>query len=100
MCSWGPPSFQGVNSYIHLQDISTINTISSDPLIVNVRFKLSSESGLLLYAATGDNFLSLGLENGALVLRFTGRETGEEIRVVHNTTTVHDGLWHRIKAVR
>lgn len=68
--------------------------------MVNVRFKLSSESGLLLYAAAGDNFLSVGLENGALVLRFTRTESEEEIRVVHNTTTVHDGLWHRVKAVR
>lgn len=100
MCSWGPPSFKGLNSYIHLQDTSTLNTISTDPLVVNVRFKVSSESGLLIYAMAGDSFLSVGLENGALILRFTGKDSGEEIRVVHNTTTVHDGLWHRLKAVR
>lgn len=68
--------------------------------MVNVRFKISSETGLLLYAAGGNNFLSVGLENGALVLRFSGEEKEEEIKVVHNTTTVHDGLWHRVKAVR
>lgn len=68
--------------------------------MVNVRFKVSSESGLLLYATAGDNFLSVGLESGALVLRFSGKESEEQIKVVHNTTTVHDALWHRVKAVR
>ncbi|KAG5891301.1 hypothetical protein JTB14_000182 [Gonioctena quinquepunctata] len=100
LCSRGPPSFQGSNSYIHLNDVSTLDAISSDPLVVNVRFKSSSQVGLLLCAFAGDDFMSLGLENGALVLRFSMRERGEEIRVVHNTTTVHDGLWHRVKAVR
>lgn len=77
-----------------------MEAISSDPLDVNVRFKLLSETGLLLWAATGDTFLSLGLERGALVLRYNVRGREEEICVVHNSTTVHDGLWHRIKAVR
>ncbi|KAJ8971784.1 hypothetical protein NQ314_000530 [Rhamnusium bicolor] len=100
LCSRGPPSFHGINSYLHLNDASTLDVISSDPLVVNVRFKLFSEFGLLLWASAGDSFLSLGLERGSLVLRYSVRERGEEIRVVHNTTTVHDGLWHRVKAVK
>ncbi|KAJ8925428.1 hypothetical protein NQ315_009261, partial [Exocentrus adspersus] len=100
LCSRGPPAFHGVDSYLHLKDASTLDAISSDPLVLNIRFKVSSQSGLLLFASTGENFVSLGLEKGSLVLRYSGRERGEEIRVVHNTTTVHDGLWHRVKAVK
>uniref|UniRef100_A0A6P7GAQ0 Pikachurin-like n=1 Tax=Diabrotica virgifera virgifera TaxID=50390 RepID=A0A6P7GAQ0_DIAVI len=100
LCSRGPPFFHGTNSYIHLNDITTMDAISTDPFVVNVRFKISSKSGLLLYALGTDSFLSLGLENGALVLRFSIKERGEEIKVVHNSTTVNDKLWHRVKAVR
>ncbi|XP_019866819.1 pikachurin [Aethina tumida] len=100
LCSRGPPAFHGTNSYLHLNDAVTLDTISTDPLDVNVRFKLSSESGLLLWASTTGSYLSLGLEKGALVLRYSVRDSDEEIKVVYNSTTVHDGLWHRVKAVR
>ncbi|CAG9821107.1 unnamed protein product [Phaedon cochleariae] len=100
LCSSGPPLFRGTNSYIHLNDVSTLQAISSDPLVVNVRFKLSSSAGLLVSVLVGDVFVCLGLEHGALVLRFSVKGRGEEIRVVNNITTVHDGLWHRVKAVR
>ncbi|KAJ8960123.1 hypothetical protein NQ318_003842 [Aromia moschata] len=100
LCSRGPPSFYGTDSYLYLHDSSTVDAVSSDPLVLNVRFKTSSEFGLLLWASGGGSFLSLGLERGALVLRFSVRGRREEIHVVHNTTTVHDGLWHRIKAVK
>ncbi|XP_060522277.1 pikachurin [Cylas formicarius] len=100
LCSRGPPSFHGVDSYYHLGDSTTVEAISSDPLDVNVRFKVSYSSGLLLWASTGSGFVSLGLEDGALALKFSSRDNEEQICVVHNSTTVHDGLWHRIKAVR
>ncbi|CAH0550075.1 unnamed protein product [Brassicogethes aeneus] len=99
LCARGPPAFRGSNSYLHLDDGVTMDAISSDPLDVNVRFKSASESGLLLWASSGSHF-SLGLEKGALVLRYNGHESNEEIKVVYNATTVNDGLWHRVKAVR
>ncbi|XP_044264183.1 pikachurin [Tribolium madens] len=99
LCARGPPAFRGTDSYLHYNEPFTLEALSSDPLDVNVRFKVSSESGLLLWMnSVYGGFLSLGLEEGALVLRFTVR--GEEVVVVHNSTTVHDNLWHRVKAVR
>lgn len=99
LCSRGPPSFTGVDSYLHFNDASTLATLVSDPLDINVRFKVSTSDGLLLWMDSGSgDFLSLGLEHGALVLRYTVR--AEEIVVVHNITTVHDNLWHRVRAVR
>ncbi|XP_076268122.1 EGF like, fibronectin type III and laminin G domains protein pikachurin [Rhynchophorus ferrugineus] len=100
LCSRGPPSFRGTDSFFHLKDATTMEAISTDPLDINVRFKSSSESGLLLWAFTGSGFVSLGLRRGALELRFSSRYREEEMLVVHNSSTVHDGLWHRVKAVR
>ncbi|XP_050295115.1 pikachurin [Anthonomus grandis grandis] len=100
LCSRGPPSFNGVDSFFHLSDSTTMEAISSDPLDINVRFKSHSESGLLLWAYTGSSFVSLGLKHGALEMRYTSGYREDEMWVVHNSTTVNDGLWHRIKAVR
>ncbi|KRT81435.1 hypothetical protein AMK59_6000, partial [Oryctes borbonicus] len=99
LCSRGPPAFSGADSYLHFNDPTTLTTLVSDPLDINVRFKISSADGLILWMDSGSgDFLSLGLEKGALVLRYTVR--AEEIVVVHNSTTVHDNLWHRVRAVR
>ncbi|GJQ82652.1 hypothetical protein Trydic_g19669 [Trypoxylus dichotomus] len=99
LCSRGPPAFSGTDSYLHFNDPATLTTLVSDPLDINVRFKISSTDGLILWMDSGSgDFLSLGLEKGALVLRYTVR--AEEIVVVHNSTTVHDNLWHRVRAVR
>lgn len=84
---------------MHFDDSRTLEALVSDPLDVNMRFKVSSQNGLLLWLNSGaGDFLSLGLENGALILRYSVQ--GEEVLVVHNSTIVHDNLWHRIKAVR
>lgn len=99
LCNRGPPAFRGIDSYLHFNDPATLTTLVADPLDINVRFKVSSSDGVLLWMDSGSgDFLSLGLERGALVLRYTMR--AEEIVVVHNSTTVHDNLWHRVKAVR
>uniref|UniRef100_A0AAR5Q1H9 Laminin G domain-containing protein n=2 Tax=Dendroctonus ponderosae TaxID=77166 RepID=A0AAR5Q1H9_DENPD len=100
LCSRGPPSFRGVDSYFHMSDATTMEAISTDPLDINVRFKTGSESGLLLWAFTGSSFVSLGLWRGALELRYTANYREDEMLVVHNSSTVNDGLWHRVKAVR
>lgn len=99
LCSKGPPYFRGVDSYLHFHDPSTLMILIADPLDINVRFKVSSSEGVLLWMESGSgDFLSLGLERGALVLRYT--MNSEEIVVVHNSTTVHDNLWHRVRAMR
>lgn len=108
LCARGPPSFTGHDSYLRLDDKPTALALSSatSPLVLNVRFKplRGVSHGLLLAAWTVQGFLSLGLEGGALVLRFRngsdGEGRGEEIRVVHNGTAISEGQWHRVKAVR
>lgn len=99
LCARGPPSFHGTESYLHYSDALTLEALAANPFNVNVRFKTSTKNGLLLWVNTGlGSYLTLGLEEGALVLRFTVRL--EEVVVVHNSTTVHDNLWHRLKAIR
>lgn len=99
MCSRGPPAFRGIDSYLYFHDASTLMMLIADPLDINVRFKISSVDGILLWMESGSgDFLSLGLERGALVFRYS--VNSEEIVVVHNSTTVHDNLWHRVKAFR
>ncbi|XP_044746396.1 pikachurin [Coccinella septempunctata] len=99
-CSRGPPSFSGIDSYLYFNDARTLDSLMADPITLNVRFKSTSSDGLLLWLnnGLGGGFISVGLEKGDLVLRFSNRN--EEVVVVHNNTYVHDNLWHRIKAVR
>lgn len=99
VCNRGPPSFKGHDSYLHFSEPQTISTFSTNRLDINMRFKVSSMNGLLLWLDTGyTEFLALGLEHGNLVLRFSDRT--EEVVVVHNSTVIHDNLWHRIRAVK
>ncbi|XP_018328441.1 pikachurin [Agrilus planipennis] len=99
--SRSPPSFHGKDSFVHFNDTKTLLAFTSDPFSINVRCRLSSTltDGLLLWISSGpEKFLSLGVEQGSLVLRFVAHQ--EEVVVLYNTTIVTDNLWHRIKAVR
>ncbi|KAK9877461.1 hypothetical protein WA026_018570 [Henosepilachna vigintioctopunctata] len=97
----GPPSFAPLDSYLYFNDARTLDSLMADPIALNVRFKSASTDGLLLWLNNGmGGFLSVGLEGGDLVLRFSNRQLEEEVVVVHNVTRVHDNLWHRVKAVR
>ncbi|KAG8222060.1 hypothetical protein J437_LFUL000504 [Ladona fulva] len=104
------PGFNG-NSYLHYSDVDTIKKIVNYKIDINMRFKTTSESGVLLWSGqrgggithhppsgqSGD-FLALGLRNGYLHLRFN--LGSGEVELEYNSTRVNDGLWHRVRATR
>lgn len=97
------PSFGGKDSYLHFSDSKTINRLKSSPLDVNMRFKMSSRDGLLLWFGlvkedTAKDFFAIGIERGSLVLRYNLGT--EEMVIRYNDTRVNDNLWHRVKAIR
>lgn len=97
------PSFSGKDSYLHFSDSKTIKRLNTYPLDVNMRFKMSSADGLLLWfglpeGGNAKDFLAIGVERGSLVLRYN---LGlEEMVIIYNVSKVNDNLWHRVKAIR
>lgn len=75
---------------------------------INMRFRASSSSGLLLWSGRqsdsqeqrdeNDDFLALGLDHGYLTLAYN-LGSGEAV-LRYNLTRLDDDLWHRIRAVR
>ncbi|KAL9700309.1 hypothetical protein quinque_003750 [Culex quinquefasciatus] len=61
--------FTGTESYFHYSDAETMRRVISYEIDLNLRFKTHSANGLILWtgrhsALEGDDFLSLGVENG------------------------------------
>ena len=61
--------FTGTDSYFHYSDAETMRRVISYEIDLNLRFKTHSSNGLILWtgrhsALEGDDFLSLGVENG------------------------------------
>lgn len=95
--------FTGTDSYLHFSDAETMRRIISYQIDLNLRFKTHSSNGLILWtgrhtAQEDDDFLSLGIENGYLHLRYN--LGSGEVNIKYNSTKVSDGLWHRIRANR
>ncbi|XP_055626066.1 uncharacterized protein LOC129768435 isoform X2 [Toxorhynchites rutilus septentrionalis] len=95
--------FTGTESFFHYSDAETMRRIISYEIDLNLRFKTHSNNGLILWtgrhsALEGDDFLSLGIENGYLHLRYN--LGSGEINIKYNSTKVSDGLWHRVRALR
>lgn len=95
--------FAGTDSYLHFSDAETMRRIISYRIDLNLRFKTHSNHGLILWtgrhtASEGDDYLSLGIENGYLHLRYN--LGSGEVNIKYNGTRVSDGLWHRIRANR
>uniref|UniRef100_A0A182MBU0 Laminin G domain-containing protein n=1 Tax=Anopheles culicifacies TaxID=139723 RepID=A0A182MBU0_9DIPT len=95
--------FTGTDSYFHYSDAETMRRVISYEIDLNLRFKTHSANGLILWtgrhsALEGDDFLSLGIENGYLHLRYN--LGSGEINIKYNATKVSDGLWHRVRALR
>lgn len=75
---------------------------------INMRFRASSSSGLLLWSGRqadpqeqrdeNDDFLALGLDRGYLTLAYN-LGSGEAV-LRYNLTRLDDDLWHRVRAVR
>nr|XP_050861086.1 pikachurin isoform X1 [Vespula vulgaris]XP_050861087.1 pikachurin isoform X1 [Vespula vulgaris]XP_050861088.1 pikachurin isoform X1 [Vespula vulgaris] len=102
------PSFTGSESYLHYNDADTMKRIISYRVDINMRFRASSSSGLLLWSGRhsepqeqkdkNDDFLALGLNQGYLTLAYN-LGSGEAI-LRYNLTRLDDDLWHRVRAVR
>ncbi|XP_032675208.1 pikachurin isoform X1 [Odontomachus brunneus] len=102
------PSFTGSESYLHYNDADTMKRIISYRVDINMRFRASSSSGLLLWSGRqsdpqeqrdeNDDFLALGLDHGYLTLAYN-LGSGEAV-LRYNITRLDDDLWHRIRAVR
>ncbi|KAJ6636410.1 Pikachurin [Pseudolycoriella hygida] len=95
--------FTGADSYFHYNDAETMREIISYKIDLNLRFKTHSTNGLILWtgrhsALEDDDYLSLGIENGYLHMRYN--LGSGEVNIVYNSTRVSDGLWHRIRALR
>lgn len=95
--------FTGTDSYLHFSDAETMRQIISYQIDLNLRFKTHSANGLILWsgrhtANEDDDFLSLGIENGYLHLRYN--LGSGEVNIKYNSTKVSDGLWHRVRANR
>uniref|UniRef100_A0A182PTE9 Laminin G domain-containing protein n=1 Tax=Anopheles epiroticus TaxID=199890 RepID=A0A182PTE9_9DIPT len=95
--------FTGTDSYFHYSDAETMRRVISYEIDLNLRFRTHSANGLILWtgrhsALEGDDFLSLGIENGYLHLRYN--LGSGEINIKYNSTKVSDGLWHRVRALR
>ncbi|XP_053674152.1 pikachurin [Anopheles nili] len=95
--------FTGTDSYFHYSDAETMRRVIAYEIDLNLRFKTHSANGLILWtgrhsALEGDDFLSLGVENGYLHLRYN--LGSGEINIKYNATKVSDGLWHRVRALR
>lgn len=84
------------------------NRIISYRVDINMRFRASSSTGLLLWSGrhadpseqpeANDDFLALGLNGGYLTLAYN-LGSGEAI-LRYNMTRLDDDLWHRVRAVR
>ncbi|KZC11196.1 Pikachurin, partial [Dufourea novaeangliae] len=102
------PSFSGSESYLHYNDADTMKRIISYRVDINMRFRASSNSGLLLWSGRqadpqeqrdeNDDFLALGLDRGYLTLAYN-LGSGEAV-LRYNLTRLDDDLWHRVRAVR
>ncbi|XP_017875382.1 pikachurin isoform X1 [Ceratina calcarata] len=102
------PSFSGSESYLHYNDADTMKRIISYRVDINMRFRASSSSGLLLWSGRqadpqeqrdeNDDFLALGLDHGYLTLAYN-LGSGEAV-LRYNLTRLDDDLWHRVRAVR
>ncbi|XP_055847486.1 uncharacterized protein LOC129913052 isoform X2 [Episyrphus balteatus] len=95
--------FTGTDSYFHYNDAETMSQIISYKIDLNLRIKTHSRNGIILWtgrqsALDTDDYLSLGIENGYLHLRYN--LGSGEANVQFNVTKVSDGLWHRVRAIR
>ncbi|XP_077418351.1 pikachurin [Vanacampus margaritifer] len=95
------PQFMG-RSYLTYDNRDILKRVSGSRNNVFMRFKSSAGDGLLLWRGdtpmrANSDFLSVGLQNGALIFSYNLGSGAANI-VVNGTFT--DGKWHRVKAVR
>ncbi|KAI4882573.1 hypothetical protein NFI96_002238 [Prochilodus magdalenae] len=95
------PQFTG-RSYLTYDNQDILKRVSGSRTNVFMRFKSTSADGLLMWRGSSpmranSDFLSLGLQNGALMFSYN---LGSGAAAIVLNGTFSDGKWHRVKAVR
>ncbi|XP_034547111.1 pikachurin isoform X3 [Notolabrus celidotus] len=95
------PQFIG-RSYLTYDNRDILKRVSGSRTNLFMRFKSTAKDGLLLWRGDSpmrpnSDFLSMGLQDGALIFSFNLGSGAANIAV---NGTFNDGKWHRVKAVR
>ncbi|XP_043925832.1 pikachurin [Protopterus annectens] len=95
------PQFIGRSYLIH-DNPEILKRVTGPRTNVFLRFKSTSKDGLLLWRGSSpmrpnNDFISLGLQDGALVFSYN---LGSGIGSIVVNGSFDDGRWHRVKAVR
>ncbi|XP_015275647.1 PREDICTED: pikachurin [Gekko japonicus] len=95
------PQFIG-RSYLTYDNPDILKRVSGSRTNVFMRFKTSLVDGLLVWRGDSpmrpnSDFISLGLQDGALVFSYN---LGSGIASIMVNGSFNDGRWHRVKAVR
>uniref|UniRef100_A0A8C8SNC5 Pikachurin n=1 Tax=Pelusios castaneus TaxID=367368 RepID=A0A8C8SNC5_9SAUR len=95
------PQFIG-RSYLTYDNLDILKRVSGSRSNVFMRFKTTLKDGLLMWRGDSpmrpnSDFISLGLQEGALVFSYN---LGSGIASIMVNGSFNDGRWHRVKAVR
>ncbi|XP_038661858.1 pikachurin isoform X3 [Scyliorhinus canicula] len=95
------PQFIG-RSYLTYDHPNFLKRISGTRSNIFMRFKTTADDGLLLWRGDStmrlnSDFISLGLQDGALVFSYN---LGSGTASIMVNGSFHDDRWHRVKAVR
>ncbi|XP_019387528.1 PREDICTED: pikachurin [Crocodylus porosus] len=95
------PQFIG-RSYLTYDNPDILKRVSGSRTNVFMRFKTTMKEGLLMWRGDSpmrpnSDFISLGLQDGALVFSYN---LGSGIASIMVNGSFNDGRWHRVKAVR
>ncbi|XP_077203122.1 pikachurin isoform X1 [Paroedura picta] len=95
------PQFIG-RSYLTYDNPDILKRVSGSRTNVFMRFKTALMDGLLMWRGDSpmrpnSDFISLGLQDGALVFSYN---LGSGIASIMVNGSFNDGRWHRVKAVR
>ncbi|CAO2592424.1 Egflam [Lemmus lemmus] len=95
------PQFIG-RSYLTYDNPNILMRVSGSRSNAFMRFKTTSKDGLLLWRGDSplrpnSDFISLGLQDGALVFSYN---LGSGVASIMVNGSFSDGRWHRVKAVR
>ncbi|XP_067838193.1 pikachurin [Heptranchias perlo] len=95
------PQFTG-RSYLTYDHRNFLKRVSGSRSNIFMRFKTTADDGLLLWRGDSpmrlnSDFISLGLQDGALVFSYN---LGSGTVAILVNGSFHDNRWHRVKAVR
>ncbi|XP_062905667.1 pikachurin isoform X1 [Mobula hypostoma] len=95
------PQFIG-RSYLTYDHPNVLKRVSGSRTNIFMRFKTTADDGLLLWRGDSSmrlnsDFISLGLQDGALVFSYN---LGSGVVAILVNGSFHDDRWHRVKAVR